>query len=278
MTYPNQPQAVAPQAPDHGFSAPKAGASDRLAPEQCAGHLLMIVPVKLHVAFFAGRPIKDSNPPAMSAPSDAIQVNVVDFDTPGSPTVYKGVMWGQKVIAEGLADQIGETILARFYKGVAKGGNSAPWLLEDATGKPEDVARAIGWRNANPTWQAGPSTAELQAAAQAAQFAPQAPWPAGAQPPPAAPPMDPAYAQFLAAQQAAQQQAAQLAAQAAQQYVPPAPAAPPVDPAYAAWLASQQQATPAAPQLPPAAVPGQVNLNDPAVQALLAQMAAQQQS
>jgi hypothetical protein len=252
------------------FSAPKGG-GDRLQMEALNGHLLILVPKERVVAHYAGKPIQNSNPPAMTAPTDAIVVDVVDLDARGGPETSLNVYWGAKVVVEGLSRQLGETVLARPTKGRADNGRSAPWLLDDATTDPAAVARASAWLASNQDWRSRPSTAEQQQAAQAQQFAPQSPWPAGAVPAqqyppagqyqpqlPASPPgVDPAaYAAFLASQQ------------------PAVPAAPPVDPAFAAWQAAQQ----AQQQAPAAAafVPGQVNMADPAVQALLAQMAAQQ--
>jgi hypothetical protein len=208
-------------------------------------HLLIVVADSLHPSFFAGRPatydaqgtVKEAEKP----PSDAIKVNVVDLDDRdqyGQPgKTYIGVMWGGKVLAKGLARQLGVPVLARMGKGQARGANAAPAVLLDQSGDPSACARADEFVNRRPNWQAEPSTVPAAPVAPPAPlvnpYQPQ-PYPQGqpapyGQPQPAYAPqgMPPQYGQPAFAPQPVYGQ--QPAPQYAQQ---PAPAGYPPQGAY----------------------------------------------
>lgn len=138
-------------------------------------------------------------------------------------------------------------VLGEIKRGItAQTGNNAPWnLITLEASDPrrvtaQTVLSSIIMRTfVNPT---GVPIGAPPAAAPAPATAPPAPYIGGpadyaayqagllpTPPPVTGPPMDPAYAAYLAAQQ---RPAAPIA--------PPAPPAPPVDPGYAAYLAAQQ--------------------------------------
>jgi arginine/ornithine N-succinyltransferase beta subunit len=58
-----------------------------------------------------------------------------------------------------LKEKIGQKVLARIGQGTAKPGKSAPWVLIDATGNADDLAKAnafIGGGNAKASAPAAP--------------------------------------------------------------------------------------------------------------------------
>jgi hypothetical protein len=171
-----QPAGVMPAAPPQ-FAAP-APTGDRLRPEDCAGHLLAVCPIVVMPGFFPARANTDGS---VKPPADAVRCDVVDLDANnGQGATYVGIMWGQKVLCESLGRQLGEVVLGRMGRGVAKGGNNAPWLLVDASTDPEAIQRGQAFFAAHPNWRNEPSTGVQQQSTQAAQAAPGTPWPAGA--------------------------------------------------------------------------------------------------
>ena len=71
--------------------------------------------------------------------ADAIQVNLVDVD---SGTSHRDVLFFNVALKNALIPKIGQKVLARIGKGVAKPGKSAPWILIDASQEPGAVAKA----------------------------------------------------------------------------------------------------------------------------------------
>lgn len=92
---------------------------------------------------------------------DAVKATIHDVDL--GDTSEDALIF-PKVLVGALRSRIGQTVLARLGQGIAKPGQSAPWVLEDATGDPAAVAKATAYLDA---WKAG-------------QYAPPAPAPAPA--------------------------------------------------------------------------------------------------
>jgi hypothetical protein len=186
---PPQPAQAAPQPGTGRWAAPEAAPDgDRVTATSLDNHLLIVVAVSSHPAFFEGKPAKfDANHNQIEAekpPSDAIKVNVVDLDDRdpyGAPgKTYIGVMWGGKVLAKGLARQIGVPVLARMGKGQARGANAAPAILVDMSGDPSSCQRADEFVNRRPHWQDEPSTLPAATPPPAPQPAyPPQPYPQG---------------------------------------------------------------------------------------------------
>jgi hypothetical protein len=241
-----------PAAPPQ-FAAP-APTGDRLKPEDCSGHLLAVCPIVVMPAFFPARANTDGS---VKPPADAVRCDVVDLDANnGQGATYVGIMWGQKVLCESLGRQLGEVVLGRMGRGVAKGGNNAPWLLVDASTDPAAIQRGQAFFAAHPNWRNEPSTGVPAQAAQAAQAAPGTPWPDGAVP--------------------AQQYQGQPAGFGNNTWAPgqPAPAGPPAQygPPAGQYPPAQPYGQPAPyPQGPP------VQPYDPAAQAMYQQAAQQPQ-
>jgi hypothetical protein len=128
------------------FKSPSAG-GDQLAPADVLNRLLIVKPTRYREGIST-----------QYGESDAIQCDVVDLDDivvdTGQPQQYRGVLWFQRVLIAGLKDEIGGLVLARMGKGTAKPGQSAPWILNDATGDQAAVAKASAWLEANPGFEA----------------------------------------------------------------------------------------------------------------------------
>lgn len=202
-----QPTPAGPQGGPGRYAKPEAAAQgDRVTATALHGHLLLVVAVGVHPEFFPARAevlgpdgkVKEAAKPA----SDATEVNVVDLDAPGADgqpgKTWIGVMWGGKVLAGGLARQIGVEVLGRMGKGVARGSNAAPFVLDDESDNPQSCGRADEFLNRRPNWQ-------LELGTDSALSAPAA---------------QPAPVQY---QQPVYQPAPQYAPAPAQQYQQPAP-------------------------------------------------------
>ena len=122
------------------FTAPTQGGGDSVKVADLAGRLLIITPIehKREITTVHGV-------------TDAVEVNIVDLD--GDET-HDNILFFNIALKNALKDKIGQKVLARIGQGSAKPGKSAPWILIDATGNPDDLAKAnayIGGGNANAT-------------------------------------------------------------------------------------------------------------------------------
>jgi hypothetical protein len=108
------------------FSAPAAGSV--LKPAEIEGHLLVVEP----------REYIQSMSTAMGD-SDAVRCTVHDITT---KTTYDEVLWFSSVLVGSLKTRIGAKVLGVMGKGVAKPGQTAPWLLNDASGEAAAVEAA----------------------------------------------------------------------------------------------------------------------------------------
>lgn len=152
------------------FNSPNTG-GDICKPADVAGHLLIVkaVDYKAEVRTSMG-------------PSEAISVDIADLDSinpaTGQPHIYRGSLWFNVALVNALRSQIGQLVLARMGQGTAKPGQSAPWILDDATNDPGAVAQATAWMNQHPEFQgltAPAATQQAPAAAVPVAAAPQIP-------------------------------------------------------------------------------------------------------
>jgi hypothetical protein len=269
---PGPPQGQpAPAVGPRQFTKPQAAPSgDRVTASALNGHLLIVVPVALHPQFFDGKAEKrDANnvvTEAAKPPADACEVNIVDLDAPGADgqpgRTYLGVMWGGKVLAGGLAQQIGQYVLGRMGKGSERGGNAAPNVLLDESENGQSLARAADFLARRPNWEREPSTDDVLRG-------PATPAPAYGQPAQGYPPQPGMPAQGMPPQYGQPQQ-----------YGPPQGYPP--NPAYPAGPQGYPpQRTPGYPPQPgygqpPAYAPGVSGPGSPEATAAYGQMAAQQ--
>lgn len=78
--------------------------------------------------------------------TDAVRANVHVITGPGTSEDYDDTLVFPKVLSGQLRGQIGRKVVGRLGNGAAKPGQSAPWLLEQATD--DDLAKAQEWLNA----------------------------------------------------------------------------------------------------------------------------------
>jgi hypothetical protein len=129
-------------AQPHPFSAP-AGGGDIAKPEDLRGHLLIVRPMDFRPGVSTSFGV-----------TDAIAVDIADLSaadpSTGQPRVYKGALWFNVMLVNGLKTQIGEPVLGRMVQGLAKAGQSPPWQLESAIKDTQAVAAGQAWMAAHP--------------------------------------------------------------------------------------------------------------------------------
>lgn len=72
--------------------------------------------------------------------SDATKANVYIITGPGEAEEYLETLIFPKLLASQTKAQVGKKVVGRLGQGQAKSGQSAPWILEQAT--PDDLAKA----------------------------------------------------------------------------------------------------------------------------------------
>jgi len=113
------------------FEAPAAGST--LKPADVEGHLLIVEPVE-YIANMA----------TAMGESDAIKCNVHDVN---AGEYHEGILWFSKVLVSSMKPKVGKRLLGVMGKGVAKPGQSAPWMLQDATQDEKLVKAATDYLN-----------------------------------------------------------------------------------------------------------------------------------
>lgn len=76
-------------------------------------------------------------------PADPVCANVHVLTGPGTSEDYPSALIFPKVLAGQLKGQIGKKVVGRLGQGTAKPGQSAPWVLEEATA--DDLTKAQEW-------------------------------------------------------------------------------------------------------------------------------------
>lgn len=126
------------------FSAPAAGSV--LKPAEIENHLLVVEPVE----YIESMATQMGN-------SDAVRCTVHDITT---KSTHSEVLWFSTVLVGSLRSRIGAKVLGVMGKGEAKPGQTAPWILKDASGEPAAIEAAKAYlATASPTVAAAPVAA-----------------------------------------------------------------------------------------------------------------------
>ena len=112
------------------FAAPSTGGGS-LKPADVEGHLLVVEPSE-YVASIA----------TSFGERDAVRVTVHDIST--QETHSDVLLFGTALIGS-LKGQIGKRVLGVMGKGTAKAGQSAPWILVDASANADAVKAATAY-------------------------------------------------------------------------------------------------------------------------------------
>ena len=78
----------------------------------------------------------------------AVRTTIANLD---EGTEHEDVLVFNKAIITSLKNNIGAQVLARVGQGVAKPGKSAPWILLDATGDKDAIAKATAYLTSKAT-------------------------------------------------------------------------------------------------------------------------------
>lgn len=113
------------------FAAPAAGGGSDIRPADLEGHLLIVEPLE-YVASI----------PTSMGDKDAVRVTIHDIT---DSATYEDVLWFPKVLVGSLKGRVGQKVLAVLGKGTAKPGQSAPWILVDATTDNDCVKAATAY-------------------------------------------------------------------------------------------------------------------------------------
>jgi hypothetical protein len=113
------------------FTAPAAGGGSDVRPADLEGHLLIIEPQEYCDAI-----------PTSMGDKDAVRVTLHDIT---ESATHEDVLWFPKVLVGSLKGRIGQKVLAVLGKGTAKPGQSAPWVLIDATTDADCVKAATAY-------------------------------------------------------------------------------------------------------------------------------------
>lgn len=122
------------------FSAPSSN-SESVKVADLNGHLLIVEPIEYKTGI-----------PTVHGDADAIEVRINDLDT---GFTHDSVLFFNVALKNALKSKVGQKVLARIGQGTAKPGKSAPWILLDATGDADAVAKA----NAFIAGDSAPATA-----------------------------------------------------------------------------------------------------------------------
>lgn len=82
--------------------------------------------------------------------TDAVKATVHVIEGPGAGESFDETLIFPKLLVSQTKNQLGQKVLGRLGQGQAKAGQSAPWLLNEASA--EDIAKAEAWvaQNAKP--------------------------------------------------------------------------------------------------------------------------------
>lgn len=120
--------------------------------EAALGHLL-VVDVLGH----------EGSVPTTLGDKPAIRANILDVDDPSLSA--EDALIFPRVLVGSLRPRVGQRVLGVLGQGVAKPGQNAPWVLEDAVGDPEAVKRAqAALAAAQPVSGAVPAAAKAKPA------------------------------------------------------------------------------------------------------------------
>lgn len=87
-------------------------------------------------------PLREETISTSFGESNAVYANVVVLDGPDAPERHDETIIFPKVLANQVRPKLGQKVLGRLGQGQAKSGQSAPWLLQEATAADIQVGTA----------------------------------------------------------------------------------------------------------------------------------------
>ena len=131
------------------FTAPAAGGGSDVRPADLEGHLLIVEPL-----------VYCESIPTSMGDKDAVRVTLHDVT---ESATFNDVLWFPKVLVGSLKGRIGQKVLGVLGKGTAKPGQSAPWILIDASTEADAVTAATAYLNsvAGAQFASDPEIAEV---------------------------------------------------------------------------------------------------------------------
>ena len=131
------------------FTAPAAGGGSDVRPADLEGHLLIVEPLDYCESI-----------PTSMGDKDAVRVTLHDVT---DSATFNDVLWFPKVLVGSLKGRIGQKVLGVLGKGTAKPGQSAPWILIDASTEADAVTAATAYLNsvAGAQFASDPEIAEV---------------------------------------------------------------------------------------------------------------------
>ena len=131
------------------FTAPAAGGGSDVRPADLEGHLLIVEPLE-YCEYI----------PTSMGDKDAVRVTLHDVT---DSATFNDVLWFPKVLVGSLKGRIGQKVLGVLGKGTAKPGQSAPWILIDASTEADAVTAATAYLNsiAGAQFASDPEIAEV---------------------------------------------------------------------------------------------------------------------
>ena len=130
------------------FSAPSSN-TESVKVADLNGHLLILEPIEYKTGI-----------PTVHGDADAIEVRINDLDTGFN---HDSVLFFNVALKNALKSKVGQKVLARIGQGTAKPGKSAPWILVDATGDADAVAKANAFIAGSPAVASAPAAAPAAA-------------------------------------------------------------------------------------------------------------------
>ena len=124
-------QFAAPAAPGEGVNW-----------QALKGHLLLIQPQGI-----------ETDIPTVHGAATAVRANITVLDGPDAGTTTEDALIFPRVMQGQVKSRIGQLVLGRLTQGVAKPGQTAPWLLAEATQDDIAVADAHMRKAAQPQVQ-----------------------------------------------------------------------------------------------------------------------------
>lgn len=126
------------------FAAPAASAGITWA--DLDGLLLLIEPLS-----------EETGIPTVHGEAKAVRANVVVLDGPNAGERHDDTLIFPKILQSQVRPKIGEKVLGRLGQGNKKPGQSAPWILQEAT--PADVQIGVNWlaQTSRPATQQAPA-------------------------------------------------------------------------------------------------------------------------
>jgi hypothetical protein len=118
------------------FDNPGAIGGDPINWSDVAGSLVIVRPLSVEVGI-----------PTVHGEASAVRADVTVVDGPQSGRTYGDVLVFPKMMQAQLKTKIGRSVLGRVGRGVAKPGQTAPWILEEATAADMQTARDFGNRS-----------------------------------------------------------------------------------------------------------------------------------